>query len=144
MLFEQRKVSSQLQGFWQSFYNFKKNNNTRVGKKHWIAFHRQEKKGILLSKKKNLVGVALLSLQLCFWLRCSGKTLHMKKSQVSVWRACALQAVYTGTHSPGCSRTAESRHSGKHRSYDLPSPSFHSSSSPSPLNSNTSCKQACS
>lgn len=54
------------------------------------------------------------------------------------------RAIYTGTHSPGCSRTAESRHSGKHRSYDPPSPSFYSSSSPSPLNSNTSCKQACS
>lgn len=135
MLFEQRKVSSQLQGFWHSLYKFKKNNNTREGgERHVIAFHGQEKKGDLLLKKN--WWVLPFSLQLSFWLCCSGKTLHIKKTWFSLPRARAHtqahRTIYMGTHSPGCSRTAESRHSGKHRSYDLPSPSFYSSSSPSP------------
>lgn len=91
-----------------------------------------------------MVGVAFFSAAQ-FLASLQWQNTAYKKNMVRfATHAHTHRAIYTGTHSPGCSRTAESRHSGKHRSYDPPSPSFYSSSSPSPLNSNTSCKQACS
>lgn len=81
------------------------------GGRYRLAFHGQEQKGDLLLKKN--WWVLPFSLQLSFWLRCSGKTLHIKKTWFSLPRARAQahRAIYTGTHSAGCSRTAESRHS---------------------------------
>lgn len=164
MLFEQRRVSSQLQGFWHSFLKFQKNGNVKggtggttggttghnirslfIGRRRKICFKKKRK------KEKPLVGVAFFSAaQFLASLQWQNTAYKKKKKKKQPWFSLphththTHRAIHTGTHSPGCSRTAESRHSGKHRSYDPPSPSFYSSSSPSPLNSKASCKQACS
>lgn len=142
ILFEKRKVSSQLQGFWHSSYKFKKNNTTRGKKSHWIAFHRQEKKRDLL-KKNTLVGVAFFSaVQILASLQWQN-TAYKKKTWLSLPRARAHRALYMGTHSPGCSKLqrAGTLENTDHMIF-LPPPS--TPPLPPPFNSNTSCKQACS
>lgn len=68
MLFEQRKVSSQLQGFWHSLYKFRKNNNTggERGEAIRLLFMGRRRKRICFKKKKkenekSMVGVAFFS-----------------------------------------------------------------------------------
>lgn len=141
ILFERRKVSSQLQGFWHSSYKFKKNNTTRGEEVIGLLFIGKRRKGICL--KKTPWWVLPFSLQFRFWLRCSGKTLHIKKTWLSLPRARAHRALYMGTHSPGCSKLqrAGTLENTDHMIF-LPPPS--TPPLPPPFNSNTSCKQACS
>lgn len=142
MLFEKRKVSSQLQGFWHSSYKFKTNNTTRGKKSHRIAFHRQKKKRDLLKKKTTLVGVAFFSaVQILASLQWQNTAYKKKKPRLSLRRARAHGARDLGTHSPGCSKLqrAGTLENTDHMIF-LPPPS--TPPLPPPFNSNTSCKQA--